>query len=113
MRGEKAVEKRKKISHLSNRKSTFRAKGFHYEQQLTLRMLQHIRRVSWLVWSAQSSRGFLFCCVNISVPGLSLKQIQEVSVALGLHFHVRHKAEGGAVDAVAHTVGDSGSPVNT
>jgi hypothetical protein len=38
MRGEKAVEKRKKISRLSNRKSSFRAKGFHYEQQLTLRM---------------------------------------------------------------------------
>jgi hypothetical protein len=38
MPGEKAVEKRKKISHLSNRKSTFRAKGLHYEQQLTLRM---------------------------------------------------------------------------
>jgi hypothetical protein len=36
--GEKAVEKRKKASHLSNPKSTFRAKGFHYEQQLTLRM---------------------------------------------------------------------------
>lgn len=57
------------------------------------------------MWSAQSSRGFLFCCVNISVPGLSLKQIQKVSVALGLHPRVRHEAEGGAVDAVAHTVG--------
>jgi len=38
MPGEKAVEKSKKISHLSNRKSSFRATGFHYEQQLTLRM---------------------------------------------------------------------------
>ena len=57
------------------------------------------------MWPAQSSRGFLFYCVNISVPGLSLKQIQKVSVALGLHFRVRHEAEGGAVDAVAHAVG--------
>jgi hypothetical protein len=38
MRGEKAVEKFKKISHLSNRKSAFRAKDFRYEQQLPLRM---------------------------------------------------------------------------
>jgi len=38
MPGEKAVEKREKISCLSNPKSTFRVKGFHYEQQLTLRM---------------------------------------------------------------------------
>ena len=105
MPGEKAVEKRNKISCLSNPKSTFRVKGFHYEQQLTHRMLQCIRWVSWLVWPAQSSGGFLFCCVNISVPGLSLKQIQKVSVALGLHFRVRHEAQGGAVDAVAHTVG--------
>ena len=57
------------------------------------------------MWSAQSSGGFLFCCVNISVSGLSLKQIQKVSVALGIHPRVRHEAEGGAVDAVAHTVG--------
>ena len=57
------------------------------------------------MWPAQSSGGVLFCCVNISVPGLPLKQIQEVSVALGLHPRVRHEAEGGAVDAVAHTVG--------
>jgi len=38
MPGEKAVEKREKISCLSNPKSAFSAKGFHYEQQLTLRM---------------------------------------------------------------------------
>lgn len=102
---ERKQETNRAASCVSNSKSSFRAKGFHYEWQLTLRMLQHIRRVSGLVWPAQSNRGFLFCCVNISVPGLSLKQIQKVSVALGLHFCVRHEAEGGAVDAVAHTVG--------
>ena len=83
---ERKQETDRAASCVSNPKSPFKATGFHYEQQLTLRMLQHIRRVSWLVWPAQSSGGFLFCCVNISVPGLSLKQIQKVSVALGLHF---------------------------
>ena len=57
------------------------------------------------MWPTQLSGGFPFCCVNISVPSLSLKQIQKVSVALGLHPRVRHEAEGGAVDAVAHAVG--------
>ena len=57
------------------------------------------------MWPAQSSGGFLFCCVNVFVCGLSLKQTQEVSVALGLHFRVRHEAQGGTVDAVAHAVG--------
>ena len=57
------------------------------------------------MWHAQSSGFFLFCCVNVFVCGLSLKQIQKVSVALGLHFRVRHEAEGGTVDAVAHAVG--------
>ena len=42
-----------------------------------------------------------------------LKQVQEISVALGLHFFIGHKAQGYAVDAVAHAIGDSGSPVNT
>ena len=34
-----------------------------------------------------------------------LKQIQEVSVALGLHFFIGDKAQGRAVDAVAHAIG--------
>ncbi len=68
MREEKAVEKRKKISHLSNPKSAFRAKGFHYERQLSLRMLQHIRRVSWFVWPAQSSRGFFSDALTYPCP---------------------------------------------
>ena len=34
-----------------------------------------------------------------------LKQVQEVSVPLGLQLRIRHEAERGAVDAVAHAVG--------
>ena len=34
-----------------------------------------------------------------------LKQIEEVSVALGLHFFIGDEAQGCAVDAVAHAVG--------
>ena len=34
-----------------------------------------------------------------------LKQIQQVSVPLGLHLRVGYEAERGAVDAVAHAVG--------
>ena len=34
-----------------------------------------------------------------------LKQVQEVSVALGLHFFIGDKAQGRTVDAVAHAIG--------
>ena len=34
-----------------------------------------------------------------------LEQIQKISVALCFHLCVRHKAEGRAVDAVAHAIG--------
>ena len=34
-----------------------------------------------------------------------LKQVQQVSVALGLHFFVWDEAQGCAVDAVAHAIG--------
>ena len=42
-----------------------------------------------------------------------LKQIQKISVTLCFHLCVRHKAQDRTVDAVAHAIGDSGSPVNT
>ena len=46
-----------------------------------------------------------YIIISLYFANSFLKQVQEVSVALGLHFFIGDEAQGRAVDAVAHAVG--------